>query len=330
MEKDICQINQELNSFLINTYRRKKFNRDHIFYEVLEILKNEFKDSTRLKIIFIFSEIEKCVSLLKNKSEFSNVQIIKADKLYNDLNESLKKYMGISYHPMKALEYYNLKNFTEAIKQIDLFFKKSNEVLLKNKNVFIYANAEQYLNLFSIYVENNNEKEVIQRGFELMQFCYYNVLPLNNRIKFVSFDYESVDIEEVKYWRIYITNSIFRKLIVTNKKNIIKEIINKISKTFHSNNNIDNYFKNAIQCMYYFYRKEYDKSILYFRESIKFYDQYCEILLYLNLNNIKKLIFNSKNSEKNEEELRTFSKLYNDLIETRLKHFFTAEQIISL
>lgn len=121
MERLIHELNLKLIRDLNSIKRRESFNRDHIFYDIINLIKNKVTSQEKLWIIYVFSEIEKVLSVLKIDTEMDEKQINKIDEIYSNLDEKLKYFLSLSYYPMKALYYFQKKEFDYSIDAINIF-----------------------------------------------------------------------------------------------------------------------------------------------------------------------------------------------------------------
>lgn len=288
----------KLDHTLKNLEKRKSFNRDHIFYDILELIKSKVSASERLKIIYTFSEIEKALTLLKSKNGNVEFQISKVDNIYLNLNDNLKHYLSLSYYPMKALQYFDMKEYNKAIAYLNFFFDNAKTILGENAMLLNLASGEQYLNLFRIFYDSEKEDETITTALNLMLLCHYKILTNNDKwcteSKFV--ELSEYDESEYLFWKIYHTDSIFKKFITKENDVQLKKTVQKMTSKISQKN--DNFFYYSLKSLDLFFNENYIDTIKNFMNSLDHFDERSDSLFYLNIvkvnNALSKLHLNNQ------------------------------------
>lgn len=280
----------KLDHTLKNLEKRKSFNRDHIFYDMLELIKSKVSASERLKIIYTFSEIEKALTLLKSKNGNIEFQISKVDSIYLNLDDNLKHYLSLSYYPMKALQYFDIKEYNKAIAHLNFFFDNAKTILGENAMLLNLASGEQYLNLFRIFYDSENEDETITTALNLMLLCHYKILTKNDKwcteSKFV--ELSEYDESEYLFWKIYHTDSVFKKFISKENVALLKKMVHKMLSEISPKDN--DFFYYSLKSLDLFYNENYVDTIKNFMKSLDYFDERSDSLFYLNIVKVNKAL----------------------------------------
>lgn len=261
---------------------KRTFNRDHIFFNVLQLLKSKVNSVQQVQVIYIFSEIEKALSMIRKNDLSCDTQIEKIDNIYLNLDDNLKNHLGISYYPMKALQFYHKNEFEKAIESLNNFFKLSDLILKEDLVLKNLANSEQKLNLFRVYSNQKNNKDSFHEAKKLLLFCNFGLIEDGDRLIFSNIDSLKKENNEFNLWRKYHTESIFRRFINNNINfELLKQYINMFN--IIEIENFDDYFSNSIKSLYYYFNNDLKNQILYFEKSFDYFDEYSVSLLYINL-----------------------------------------------
>lgn len=293
------QLQYELDTKLLevlgNVKKRKSFNRDHIFYDIIELIKNKVSVQQKLKIIYTFSEIEKTLSNLKGGDKNYEFQIRKIDSIYYKLDDELKHYLSLSYYPMKALYHFEKKELDSSIDCLKKFFDNSTSILGTNNSLLNLACGEQYLNLFRIYVASNNEKGVIKCSSNLMLLCHYKILisdsdeTIATNKKFVN-SFNNFEENEYLFWKVYHTDNIFKRFITKPDDNLLQRIVSEILSNMSEVKN--DFFYNSLKSLDSYYKNANTDSINYFLNSLNYFDERSDALFYINIKKIDSMFSN--------------------------------------
>ncbi|AZZ58460.1 hypothetical protein OKE68_01345 [Riemerella anatipestifer] len=320
MERLIYKLNLNLIRALNSIKRRESFNRDHIFYDIISLIKNKVTSQEKLRIIYVFSEIEKVLSVLKIDAEVDEKQINKIDEIYSNLDEKLKYFLSLSYYPMKALYYFQKKEFNYSIDAINIFFDNSKSILGTNTNLLNLACGEQYLNLFRIYLKSQKKEKIITCSSNLMLLCHYKLLmpdideTIDTSIKFDN-SFTNFDKNEYLFWKVYHTDNIFKKFIIDTNNDLLYKMVSRILSNI--NYIKDDFFYNSLRCLDCNFNSDYEGAIIQFINSLEHLSERSDVLLYLNMLNINKIFLKLKID--NEEFKNLCNKFINSNINKNLK-----------
>lgn len=264
-----------------------KFNREHIFYDILNSIKSYISPDKKLKLIFLFSEIEKALKLLKRHKDYTS-QVTRVTKLFEEADPEVKYYLRLSFHPMMALFYFEEKKYQLAIQNLKCFFNFSNKILV-NQNLLNLANGEQYLNVVRVFAKSENSNFYITTS-NLLHFTLNNkVTPNENELlstenKFSSWT-NSMDKNELSFWKIYISNNLLKKFI-KEYKNDLKLIANYMIKL----DNNDNYITKSFESLDFYFKNDFKSSIDCLIDGLLKRQRIIPSLLFLNLIYLQKCI----------------------------------------
>ncbi len=280
-----------------------KFNRDHIFYDILKSIKSHISPDKKLKLIFLFSEIEKALKLLKKHEDYTS-QVTKVILLFEEADPEIKYYLRLSFHPMVALFYFEEKKYQLAIQNLEYFFNFSNKIL-KNRNLLNLANGEQYLNILRVFAKTENKDFYITTS-NLLHFALNDkVISHENKLlstenKFTSWTNE-MDENELSFWKIYISNNVLKKFIREYKSDL-----NLICSYMIQLENKDSYVTKSFESLNLYFENDFESSIYYLIDGLSNRQQIIPSLLFLNLKYLQKCI----------DKLNIFDEELNSIIST--------------
>lgn len=281
---DIEDLSRSLSKLINVPSQDHFFNRNHIFYDILNSIKKQITSEKKLNLIFLFSEIEKALTLLKEKKDYTS-QVKKVENLYKECDNEVQYNLRLSYHPMIALYYFQEKENEAAIEHLKYFFNFSNKIL-KNNDLLNLANGEQYLNLARVLIfsENLYKNEVV---VNLLDFVFnertndsnFHLFATDN--KFSKWTSE-MNLIELRFWKIYMANSILKNYFYKNQDDIYE--ISKVLCDRESPNETLYAFKS----LNLFFQENFVESIEYFLYYYKKVEVIVPSLLFLNLQFLEK------------------------------------------
>lgn len=277
-------LNRSLSKLISTPSQSHFFNRNHIFYDILNSIKKQITPEKKLNLIFLFSEIEKALALLKEKKDYVS-QVKKVENLYKESDIEVQYNLRLSYHPMIALYYFQEKDIDAAIENLESFFNFSNKIL-KDNNLLNLANGEQYLNLARVLIfsENLYKNEVV---LNLLNFVFneetsnskFHLFATEN--KFSKWTGE-MDLIELRFWKIYIANSVLKNYFYKNEDDLHE--ISAVLSCYIPQNEISYAFKS----LNLFFREDYVESVECFMHYCNQVDVTIPSLLFLNLKFLEK------------------------------------------
>lgn len=301
MKQYQIEINSKIGKLLIPE-KKNRFNRDHIFYDILNIVKQNATIEQKLEVLYVFSEIEKVLKSLKQHEASVDELYQDIQNLYSSLDEKLKHYLSLSYYPMEALYFYEKNNYQKAIECLNVFFQNVNSILGKTPNLLNLASGEQYLNLIRVFKMSNDNINYIKSVVNLMKVCYCNEVEKDtNKTVETSCKFNvlaRLEKIELQQWKIYLTDNIFKKYINNQNDVVLNEITSLVQNSLQIYKKENNFFFTSIRCLNYYLNGNYIESLKYFSKSLDYFEDKSDALFYINVHNMNKIF--SSHSLKNE------------------------------
>ncbi|WP_134388514.1 hypothetical protein [Flavobacterium psychrophilum] len=234
IEKEIILI---LNDYISNPLEKEKFSREHIFYDIKNIIKKSLSENQLIDIYYHFSLYEKCLNLSRNNQlNLSNYWVDYATKLYSELPNSLKEPLGLLYYPMIAYNHYVKKEYDLA-----LSFLKMELIIIENyikdEALKLEFKLEQLANIYRIAFAKNDIQEIESYGSNILSFIILNqtssdFFTENNK-------FSLLDKNNKTMWIDYMINIIISKTVGYEKSDLINRMFIKLKNKTIINSNIN-------------------------------------------------------------------------------------------
>jgi len=228
MEQVFYNLENTLTSLIskkevVKNKETEPFNREHIFYDLLDYLSEKNIDS-RLQLYYYFQQYQECLTfcqadmlnMAEHKLEYIDKNL--AFNMSDEENASLRAL----FFPMKAYYSYVKEDYVEAL---SLLNKSLSELLfLSKKNISEAKSAynEQLLNICKVYFRNSEVDLAVEQSKLLFKHLLHD---LN-----ISIDEKKISFNEAKDTLSYYVDSIITSVFnlgVGNQFNIIESVFDE-------------------------------------------------------------------------------------------------------
>lgn len=233
LENDFTDI---LNSHINNPLEKENFNREHIFYDIKNIIRDSLSNNQLIDMYHNFSLYEKCLNLSRNgQLNLATYWVNQATKNYENLEKSLIEPLGLLYYPMIAYFYYIKKEYEIALNflQIELQIIDS---YIKDDNLKLEFKLEQFINLYRIAYAKNDIKNIEIYGTNILSFIVLNhtdekFFTEKNSLLLLNKSHKSM-------WIDYVMNAILIKPLTHNENKVIEQMFKNLKQMNVSNSNL--------------------------------------------------------------------------------------------
>ncbi|AZB22158.1 hypothetical protein EG338_08805 [Kaistella haifensis] len=227
-----------LKERLSESQKNQKFKRDHIFYDLKEIIKKDINHEGVIDCYYCFFLYEKIIRLSREKSfQLSEYYSKKTLETHAKIGKENVQYLNILFYPAIAYMFYAKKKFENAENYINKEIVVVNKLLKENKILLLELKMEQSINLFRIYFENQQFNKALGIAKGIFDFIFFN--KQNHILDDVSamrdFHKESGN---KNIWIEYVTNIIASKFVFSKLIND-KQKLDFLNEIFLPLNNFD-------------------------------------------------------------------------------------------
>lgn len=220
----------EIKDILTSRIDTNDFNREHIFYAILNSIDKDLEIEEKMELFYSFLYIQKSFrslifkdnslySYYINRSEIENIKI--NNKLAIDGIKAI-------YFPVIAFENYQNKEYDLAEVNIKKSIQLLDKLILNGCSECINAKLEQNLNLIRIYLFKNNYSKAIEIGIEIINYLItFKKTATYNNVLFKDFVTDKIERNSIFN---YYMDSIYICFIKHTKKFHIQDLIDRIKE----------------------------------------------------------------------------------------------------
>lgn len=262
----ISLIRNKLEKEILSPTKVNQFNRNHIFYDLKNMIIDNSDKENLIDLYYCFSLYEKCLKLCRsNNLNLASYWFSKIEQIHSKLPNNILQYLQILYVPCLAFYYYKNENYKTAIDLLSVEINKADLLLKENKSLKLEVKLEQLINKYRVLVTSKDYENSVSLAIKIIDFV------VNHK------NFNNISAEDIKHiknentenylnWINFIINSIISKIqFDKNISNIEKDKIYYI--IFNNVKEIKNkeftHLKNAFQAIKYYYEKNDKKYIEY-------------------------------------------------------------------
>lgn len=282
----------------IECYKLKKFDKNHIFFEILNFLSKEISLDEKMAMFFSFNNFQRSLDEARDGNNRFSSYWIKYTNNYNfEFSPSVKKGIDSLYYPMLAYNEYTNMMYDKAIFYLNLSIQLQTELEAEGFEDILSAKIEQILNIGrTLYSMGDLEKmnDIIS---DLIVFLAYsktceNLSELSKRIINKESHIERLSTID------YIIDSILGKIIFSKEKSVQEKdesIYNLINSIYDKNKNLNDIsakgFDKIIQLIMYLKNDKFDDFLQNFDLFLINISYTPKMLQFIILEKFKKLSF---------------------------------------
>ena len=245
-----------IQSALSQPEEANHFDRNHIFFTALSLIKAKVSPEDRVTIVYVFTEIEKTLSLLRaGESEAFSTKFNRTQALYKSLDEKLRFYLGVSFYPMRAYYGYIQKKYELAATDLHRFFSISQTAFKDHLEAKTLAICEQHLNLFRIHFSAQQYDQARKTATDLLLLAMYGL-----ETPFISERLAHQAVAENQSWQAYLINSALRRYLYnTHHQPQLADLIHSMCQ--HMPKSASDAFSDAIKGLDALYEEDLEEAL---------------------------------------------------------------------
>ncbi|KFE97516.1 hypothetical protein IX39_19750 [Chryseobacterium formosense] len=171
----IDQIKTRLENEIITPSKVDEFNRNHIFYDIKNIVIKNSNTESIVDLYYCFSLYEKCLSLARgNNMDLAAYWLHKVEQAHSNLSKELLEYLQILYIPCLAFYHYKKENYDIAMDLLSTEIRHSDLLLKNNQALKVEMKLEQLINKYRIYVALKDYESSVSLAVAMINFVTGN------------------------------------------------------------------------------------------------------------------------------------------------------------
>jgi hypothetical protein len=220
------QLKKIFEDLIINPTNKEIYNRNHIFYDVKNMIKNQLTENQLIDVYYHFSLYEKCLKYSQERNfSLADYWVNNAKKLYADLSDNLKEPLGLMYYPMIAYYHFIREEHDSATD----FLKKELFLIdnfIKDDALKIEFKLEQLINLYRLSFSMGNRKNILKYGTIILSYVLLND---STNDFFKQKPFHLLDKKNREMWIDYVVNALLIKPLKQNDYELIQQLFENFS-----------------------------------------------------------------------------------------------------
>lgn len=262
----VSQIKNILEKEISNPTKIIRFNRNHIFYDLKNMIIDNSDKENLIDLYYCFSLYKKCLKLCRgNNLDLASYWFSKIDQVHTKLSNNLLQYLQILYLPCIAFYHYKNENFKTAMDLLSTEMNSADLLLKSNKSLKLEIKLEQLINKYRVFVSAKNYENSISLANNIINFVInnknFNDIP-NDDILYI----KNENIENYLNWINFLIDNIIVK-IQFDKHISVQEKERRYYDIFGNIKLVKiekfTYLDNAFQAIKYYYEKDDEKFLKY-------------------------------------------------------------------
>ena len=302
----IDKINNILQSEIKNPTIVEKFNRQHIFFDLKNLIKTNSTDEEIIDLYYCFSLYEKCLNLSRENSlNLAYSWIEKIEDIHKLISDDILPYLQILYKPTVAFYHFKRNEFEKTLNLLEEEIENVDIILSNQVSLSIEFKMEQLVNKYRVLFAQKKFSDAFTYAKKIIRFVLmnenFNDIP-NGSIHLIK------DETNKNYynWVNFILNNLISKVInepilsETEKENALMYIFNDVNTNDNESINL-NYSLFAIQHI--------NDNKKFYEYSVKAFEQIYKLPIFVQYVLILKIM----------KENDAYDNLYENYIQNNLK-----------
>ncbi|AZB28676.1 hypothetical protein [Chryseobacterium balustinum] len=211
------QIKSILENEIASPTKVDQFNRNHIFYDIKNIVIKSSDKQSIADLYYCFSLYEKCLSLARgNNLDLAGYWLHKIKQAHSNIPNELLQYLKILYTPCLAFYYYKRENYSASMELLSSEMNHIDMLLADNKALKLEMKLEQIINKYRILHSSKNYETSVSLATNIIDFV------INNK-KFNDVEDDSIhwvadgNPENYRNWVTFLVNNVVSKIELDNE-----------------------------------------------------------------------------------------------------------------
>lgn len=286
------------------------FDRDHIFFEILEHLSKDISSEEKVSMFYLFNSYQKALEEARYGNSSSAQYCIQyINSLHFEFSADVKKGMDSLYFPVEAFVQYMNKKHDDAIRSLETSIKLLDNLEKNGIEGMLSAKTEQILNIGRVLLSQGNFEEMNIIISDLILFLAYGK-PCNFLDAYSKEVLEKETLQERLATIDYVLSSILGKILHSNsstseeKRKKIRNLFLMLWDYNQTTPSAITGFDNAIDLIKHLMNDDHSEFLIHFDTFRKNLDYIPKQIQYVILEGFKE-IYSQYGNDNNLESILT-------------------------
>ena len=171
----IDNINSIIEREIIKPTVVNNFNRQHIFYDLKDLIKVNSSSEDITDLYYCFSLYEKCLTLSRENSlNLAFYWLSKAEEIHTKISKEILPYLYILYKPTVAFYFFKKEEFDKAMELLNEEILSVDLTLTNNPSLSLEFKLEQLVNKYRVKYAQGRKTEALSYAKKIIRFILIN------------------------------------------------------------------------------------------------------------------------------------------------------------